>query len=56
MVTKLLEVFMRKNCKKLAKKKIRIEKVIKRNSDKIYVKWKGYNNSFNSSTDKKNLI
>ena len=28
----------------------------KRIGDKLYVKWKGYNNSFNSWIDKKNLI
>ena len=28
--------------------KIRIENVIKRKGDKLYVKWKGYDNSFNS--------
>ena len=32
------------------------EKVIKRKGDKLYVKWKGYNRSFNSSIDKKDLI
>ena len=31
----------------------RIEKVIKRKGDKIYVKWKGYDSSFNSWIDKK---
>ena len=36
--------------------KFRVEKVIKRKSDKLYVKWKGYNNSFNSWIDKKNII
>ena len=30
-----------------------IEKVIKRKGNKLYVKWKGYDNSFNSWTDKK---
>ena len=29
---------------------------IKRNSDKLYMKWKGYNISFNSWIDKKNLV
>ena len=29
-------------------KEFRIEKVIKRKRDKLYVKWKGYDNSFNS--------
>ena len=34
----------------------RIEKVIKRKGDKSYVKWKGYDNSFNSWIDKKDII
>ena len=33
--------------------KFSIEKVIKRKDDKLYIKWKGYNNSFNSWIDKK---
>ena len=32
------------------------EKVIKRKGDKLYVKWKGYDNSFNSWIDKKGAI
>ena len=46
---------MKKNYKKLVKELFRIEKVIKRNGDKLYVKWKGYDNSFNGSIDKKDL-
>ena len=34
-------------------KEFRVEKVIKRKSDKLYVKWKGYDNSFNRRIDKK---
>ena len=34
----------------------RIKKVIKKKGDKLYVKWKGYNSSFNSWIDKKDLI
>ena len=34
----------------------RIEKVIKRKGYKLYVKWKGCNNSFNSWIDKKNIV
>ena len=30
--------------------------VIKRKGDKIYVKWKGYDNSFNSWIDKASLV
>ena len=41
--------------KKTNQKEFRIEKVIKRKGDKLYVKWKGNDNSFNSWTDKKDL-
>ena len=34
----------------------RIEKLIKRKGDKLYAKWKGYNNSFNSWIDKKDIV
>ena len=34
----------------------RIEKVIRRKGNKLYVKWKGYDNSFNSWIDKKDII
>ena len=34
----------------------RIEKVIKKKDDKLYVKWKGYDSSFNSWIDKKDLV
>ena len=36
--------------------KFRIEKVIKRKGNKLYVKWKGYDSSFNSWTDKKGIV
>ena len=51
---KLWEVFMKKELQKTNQKEFRIEKVIKRKGNKqLYVKWKGYNNSFNSWVDKK---
>ena len=34
----------------------RIEKVIKRKGDKLYVKWKGYDNPFNSWNDKNDIV
>ena len=34
----------------------RIEKVIKRKCDKLYVKWEGYENSFNSWIDQKEIV
>ena len=37
-------------------KEFRVEKVIKRNGDKLYVKWKIYKTSFNSCIDKKDMI
>ena len=44
---------MKKNCKKNNQREFRIEKLIKKKNDKLYVEWKGYNNSFNSWIDKK---
>ena len=38
------------------KKKKRIEKVIKGKGDKLYMKWKGYDNSLNSWIDKKDIV
>ena len=40
--------FYEKELQKPSQKKFRIEKVLKRKGDKLYVKWKGYNNRFNS--------
>ena len=37
---KLQEVFMKRNCKKTSQEKFRIEKVIKRKDDILYVKVK----------------
>ena len=48
--------FYEKGLQKATQKEFRIEKVIKRKENKLYVKWKGYNNSFNSWIDKKDLI
>ena len=41
---------------KTNQKEFRIEKVLKKKGDKLYVKWKGYDNSFNSWIDKKDLV
>ena len=48
--------FFEKELQKTNQKEFRIEKVIKRKGDKLYVKWKGFNNSFNSWIDKKDLV
>ena len=48
--------FYEKELQKTSQEELRIQKVIKRKGDKMYVKWKGYDNSFNSWIDKKYLI
>ena len=44
----IIGTFYDKELQKTNQKGFRIEKVVKRKGDKLYVKWKGYNNSFNS--------
>ena len=48
--------FYEKELQKTDQKEFRIEKVIKKKDDKLYVKWKRYNNSFNSWIDKKDIV
>ena len=45
-----------KELQKIDPQEFRIEKVTEKKGDKLYVKWKGYDNSFNSSIDKKDLV
>ena len=52
----IIGTFYEKELQKTNQKEFRIEKVIKRKGDKLYVKWKGYDNSFNSWIDKKDLV
>ena len=52
----IMGTFYEKELQKTNQEEFRIEKVIKRKGDKMYVKWKGYDNSFNSWIDKKDLI
>ena len=49
----ITESFYQKEFQKTNQKKIIIEKVIRRKANKLYVKWKGYDNRFNSWIDKK---
>ena len=51
----ITESFYEKELQKTNQKEFIIEKVLKRKGDKLYVKWKGYNNSFNSWINKKDL-
>ena len=45
-----------KRTAKTNQKEFRIEKLIKKKGNKLYVKWKGYDHSFNSHTDEKDVI
>ena len=48
--------FYEKEWQKIDQQEFRIEKVITKKGDKLYVNWKGYDNSFNSWIDKKDLL
>ena len=54
-----------KNCRKVLQKKVaknkskrveKVEKVIKGKENDLYVKWKSYDNSFNSWVDEKDIV
>ena len=47
---------LQKQLENTNQKGFRVEKVIKRTGDKIYVKWKDDNSSFNSWIDKKCIV
>ena len=46
---------MKKNCKKLVKKNLESKKYLKEKVINFMPNWKGYNNSFNSWINKKDL-
>ena len=52
----IIGTFYEKELQKTNQQEFRIEKVIKKKGDKLYVKWKGYDSLFNSWIDKKDLI
>ena len=51
----IVGTFYEKELQKTHQKEFRTEKVIKRKGDKLHVKWKGYDSSFNSWIDKKDI-
>ena len=53
---KIVGSFYENELQKTNQKEFRIEKVLARKGDKLYVKWKGYDNPFNSWIDKKDLL
>ena len=46
---------MKNNFKKQTNKLLRYKKLLKEKENKLYVKWKGYDNSFNCWIDKNDL-
>ena len=52
----IIGTFYEKELQKTNQKEFGIEKVLRKKNDKLYVKWKGYNNSFNSWIDKIDLV
>ena len=55
-VEEIIGTFYEKELQKMNQKEFNIEKVIKRKGNKLYIKQKGYDNSFNSWIDKKDLF
>ena len=53
---KNIGTFYEKELQKTNQRKNRIEKVIKRKGDRLYVKRQGYDNSFNKWINKKDLV
>ena len=52
----IIGTFYEKELQKTSQEELRIEKVIKRKGNKIFVKWKRYDNSVNSWIDKNYII
>ena len=52
----IMGTFYEKKLQKTNQEEFRIKKVIKRKGDKMYVKWKGYDNKFSSWIDKASLV
>ena len=52
----IIGTFYEKEMQKTDQKEFRIKKVLKKKGNKLYVKWKEYDNSFNRCIDKKDLV
>ena len=53
---KVIGTFYEKELQKTNQKEFRMEKILKRKGDKLYVKWQGHDNSFNSWIYKKDIV
>ena len=54
-VEEIVGTFYQKRIAKINQKEFRVEKVIKRKYDKLYVKWKDYDSSFTCWIVKKDI-
>ena len=52
----IIGTFYEKELQKIDQQEFRIEKVIKKKGNKLYVKWKGYDSPFNSWIDGKDFV
>ena len=52
---KIVGCFNEKELQKTSQEKFWVEKILKRKAHKLYVRWKGYDDSINSWVDKKDL-
>ena len=52
----IIKTFYEKELQKANQKEFRLDKVLTKKGDELYVKRKGYDNSFNSWIDKKDLV
>ena len=51
----IARTFYEKELQNTNQKEFTVEKAIERKSDKLYLKWEGYDSSFNSWIDKKDI-
>ena len=52
----IVGMFYEKELQNTNQKEFRVEKITKKKSNKLYVKWKGYDSSFNNWIDKKDIV
>ena len=52
----LVRTFYKNELEKTNQIELRTEKVIKRKGNKLHIKWKSYDSSFNSWIDKKDIV
>ena len=52
----IVGTFYKKELQRANQKEVRVEKVIKRKGNKLFVQWKSYGGSFNSWIDKKDIV